>query len=222
MPVSYGLVGPPSTVSSADGANLPVLQGKQGDQIVSELHGKYFTQNYRGNLFYGASAAAGLANSIFSNTAYVGLALWNPTGSGKNLSVVRASAIMQAIGTTALSAFGYAVVPNAGSAIATGGPFSAFTAITATRGQCNSANQGQGNSVALLGSGATLTTAALWMRNATFGSATGAATVQLATQGTEELDGTLIVPPGMALLFSMSVLSGGTYSSSLIWEEAPL
>ena len=222
MPVEYGAVGAPSSTSAADGSNQPVLQGKQGDFIYSELHGKYFTQNYRGNLFFGATAAAGLANSIFSNTTFVGLMLWNPTGSGKLLSVVRASAVMVGVGTTALSSFGYSYLANAGAGIGTGAPISAFTAITATRGACNAQVTGQGSSVALVGGGATLTTAMTWLRNSTFGTGTGAATVALATQGVEELDGTLIVPPGMVVALTTDILNGGTFASSLIWEELPL
>jgi len=224
MPILFGQVGAPSSSSASDGSNLPALQGKQGDIIVSELHGKYFTQNYRGNLYYGASAAAGLALSIFSNTTFVGLMLWNPQGSGKLLSVVRYMVGVNAIGTTALASFGYAFLLNAGAGVATAAPISAFTAITATRGACNNpASQAQGQSVALLGGGATLTTAMTWGRNSSFGSGTGAATVStLNSGGIEEFDGAMIVPPGTVLAFTSAVLDGGTYTQSAIWEELPL
>ena len=46
MPVSYGLVNPPSAQSAAAATNLPVPQGKQGDQIVSELNGKYYDRHF--------------------------------------------------------------------------------------------------------------------------------------------------------------------------------
>jgi len=221
MPVEYGAVGAPSSTSAADGSNLPVLQGKLGEFIYSELHGKYFTQNYRNNLFFGATAAAGLANSIFSNTTFVGLMLWNPTGSGKLLSVVRSSAVMVGVGTTALSSFGYAFLPNCGAGVATAAPITAFTAITATRGQCNAQIMGQGNSVALVGGGATCTAQA-WLRNASYGTGTGAATVALATAGSEDLDGSLIIPPGMMVSLTTDILNGGTFASTLIWEEIPI
>mgnify|MGYP001584487003 FL=1 len=75
----------PSSSSFADGAKPVAIAGKQGDLLVSEMHGKYYNQNQRGNLYYASNAAAGAAFSIFSNTTFVGLALWNPQGSGKNL-----------------------------------------------------------------------------------------------------------------------------------------
>src|SRR5947207_3285507 len=89
MPASQVLVQAPSATSNASGTLAIQLGGRQADGIVSELHGKYYTQNVNGNLYFGANAAAGAAFSIFSNTTFVGLILWNPQGSGKNLSIVK-------------------------------------------------------------------------------------------------------------------------------------
>jgi len=223
MPASQVLVGAPSNVSNPDGALVTQLGGKQGDGIVSELHGKYYTQNYRGNLYYGANAAAGAAFTIFSNASYVGLLLWNPQGSGKNLSLVRAGIAFDTQASTAMAGWGYAWIINAGSGLATAAPISAFTAITATRGSCILGATGQGASVALLGSAATLTTAFANWRPANFSTSTGAITVAFsASQMSEELDGTLIVPPGVAMGLTSNILSGVTASGYMIWEEIPL
>lgn len=216
-------VGPPATTSLATGATPTMLGGKQADGIVSELHGKYYTQNSWGNLFYGANAAAGAAFTIFSNATFVGLILWNPQGSGKNLSIVRASLALDTQASTAMAGWGYTWLINAGSGIATGAPFSAFTAITATRGSCTLGATGQGASVALLGSGATLTTAFANWRPANFSTSTGAITVAIAaSQMSEELDGTMIVPPGVAVALTSNILSGFTASGGFIWEEVPV
>ena len=51
MPIGYGLVGAPSNVSAADGTNAQILQGKAGEQVVTELHGKWYTSAYRGRVF---------------------------------------------------------------------------------------------------------------------------------------------------------------------------
>ena len=48
MPVSLGIVNPPSNTSNSDATNVPILQGKQGEQVVTELSGRYYTQSYRG------------------------------------------------------------------------------------------------------------------------------------------------------------------------------
>ena len=59
MPVMYGAVGAPSNVSNADGTNAPLLQGKAGEAVVAELHGKWYTSAYRGRVFIGQTTTAG-------------------------------------------------------------------------------------------------------------------------------------------------------------------
>src|SRR5882672_696976 len=108
MPIFYGQVGAPSNVSAADGSNLPALQGQQGEIITSELHGKYYTQNKRGNVFYASTAGAGVTVSIFSNASFTGLAVWNPQGSGKNLSMIRSVVGCNGAAATAEAGLGYA------------------------------------------------------------------------------------------------------------------
>lgn len=215
-----GTVGPPSNVSAGDGVSLPLLQGKQSELMTTQLHGKYYTQAYRGNLFYGASAATGLATSAFSNTTYVGLLLWNPTGSGKNLVPVRAVQ-SRILATTTVCVWGHAYLANAGAGLGTA--ISAFTTITNTRGPCNNPGiTGQGNSVALVGGGATLGTAFGWGRaNGMCGGTNNTAVVEQVL--IEEFDGLVIIPPGTVMaVFASSSAQIGTYAPSIIWEEVPL
>lgn len=215
-----GTVGAPSNVSAGDGVSLPLLQGKQSEAVVTELHGKYYTQAYRGNLFYGASAATGLATTIFSNTTYVGLLLWNPTGSGKNLVPVRAVQ-SRILASTTVAGWGHAYIANAGAGLGT--PVSAFTSITATRGPCNQPGiTGQGNSVALVGGGATLGTAFGWGRSNGFSAGTNSTAV-VEQVLIEEFDGLVIIPPGTLMaVFAATAAQAGTYAPSIIWEEVPL
>lgn len=220
MPATQVLVGAP-------GAAAPVglvtqMGGKQGDGIYSKLHGDFYTQNDYGNVYYGANAAAGAAYTIFSNASFVGLVLWNPQGSGKKLSVIRAGAALDTQASTATAGFGYTWLINAGSGLATAAPFSAFGSITATRGSCTLGAAGQGASVALLGSTATLTTAFANWRPANFSVSTGAITVGLGlTALSEDMLGTMIVPPGVAVALTTNILSGWTVSGYFIWEEIP-
>lgn len=217
------IVNPPSSTSNPDGSAINPIMGKQGEQLVSEVHGKYYTQNYRGNLYYGSNAAAGAAFSIFSNTTFVGLALWNPQGSGKNLSIAKVYLGLDTQASTAMGAFGYSWLVNAGAGLATAAPVSAFTAITATRGSCICGAPGVGNSVALLGSGATLTTAMTWGRPASFSTSTGAITTVIGQSGmVDDVDGTIIVPPGVFFTLTTSILTGITGVGCFVWEELPL
>jgi hypothetical protein len=226
MPIIFGQVGAPSNTSAPDSTNLPILQGKQGDVIASELHGKYYTQNYRGNLYYASTAAAGVTVSIFSNASYTGLALWNQSSgaNAKNLSIVRTLWAPQTV-NTAVAGLGYAWLQNAGTAIGTAAPLSAITAVTATRGPANTAlTSGQGNSVAVAVSAATLTTAMGWGRFSGGAVATGAITVQTSLGVIiEEFDGTMLVGPGSFWAMTSAIASGGTaWGLSAIWEETPL
>ena len=223
MPASQVIVSAPSGTSNADGNLVTQLGGKQGEGVVTELHGKYYTQNYRSLLYYGSNAAAGAAFSIFSNTTFAGLALWNPQGSGKNLVIAKVYLGLDTTASTAMGAFGYSWLINAGAGVATAAPLSAFTAITATRGSGICGAPGQGSSVALVGSAATLTTAMTWGRPAAFSTSTGAITTQIAIGSlVDDVDGTMIVPPGVFWTLTTSILTGITGVGTVIWYEAPL
>lgn len=215
-------VGPPSATSYGDGATPAQLGGKQGDAIVSQLHGKYYTQTSRGNVFYGGTDEAGLAFTIFSNASSVALLLWNPSGSGKNLVPIKVNVCPLTQGATAASGWGYAWINNAGSSLATAAVASAFSLVTATRGSAVCGIAGQGASVARVGTGATFTTALLWGRAAAFGTSTGAVNTQLSVTLTEDFDGMTIIPPGTIFAVTSAILSGITATASIVWAEVPI
>jgi hypothetical protein len=223
MPVSFGLVQAPSNISLADGTNNAVLQGKQGDQIVSELHGKYYTQAYRGNVYWGSTALAGVTLPILSSTSPT-FVLWNQSTT-KNLSLIRIQITPTTAMTTA-SGYGYAFLPNAGSAVGTAAPVSAVTPITATRGPVLIPNvAGQGLSGAVVASAATLTSAATIFRNNGMSAGTGAITAP-ATQPIlqEDFDGTLIIPPLCLMIVGTTITTSGQSATGVtaIWEEVPI
>lgn len=225
MPLAQVEVGIPSAASIGDNQVTGVLGGKQGEAVVSQLHGKYYTQAVRGNVHYASTASAGSVFSVYSNAAYTGLALWNPEGSGKNLALIKCNVGMNSITATNTAGFGYAWINNTGSTLATAAVISAFTLITATRGTGICGLGGQGSSVARAGSAATLTTGLLWGRAASFGaSAASAITTQLSPglgTLTEDFDGMMIVPPNTLFALTAAVVPGLTAVATLIWEEVP-
>lgn len=87
MPIEYGLVQAPSNVSAADGSNAAILQGKHGEQIVTELHGKWYTSVYRGRVFSTGVLIAGVTLPVNTTTAPT-FTLFNPLGSGVNLELI--------------------------------------------------------------------------------------------------------------------------------------
>lgn len=221
---TYGLVNAPSNTSTADGTNQPFLQGKQNELIVSALHGKYYTQAYRGNLFWGSTAVSGQTLSIVTATTNTCLILWNPQGSGKNVSLANIT-IGPSIAASTADAYGYGILLNAGAGIGTGAPFSAFTPITATRGGGPISITGQGASAALLGSAATLTTASTFYRTLGAGVGTGAVSAQWVSPIIrEDFDGTCIIPPGTAFFVGTTIVTSGQTGTavSCVWEEVPL
>ena len=81
-----GQVGPQQ---GADGANLALRQGNSGEIVTQNLHGRYYEQVVRGNVF-GASNQAAQAVSVALATTYTGLCLSNPLGNNKNLVLLSA------------------------------------------------------------------------------------------------------------------------------------
>ena len=226
MPVSYGQVNAPSNTSAAAGSNLPALQGKQADSIIAQLHGKYYTQSYYGNVFWGSSAAAGLTLALVTAAAGATAAfwMWNPQGSGKNVSLLNLT-ITPTTAMTTGAGYGYGVLFNTGAAVGTAAPFSVFTQITATRGPALMNATGIGNSVLLLGSTATTTTAATFLRGMGGSAGTGAITAPSAQPITrEDFDGTFIIPPGTAIIVGTTVVTSGQTATQVAatWEELPL
>lgn len=72
-----------------NGSQAPVRLGASGEVVVQNLHGRYYEQVVRGNV-YGASNQAAQAVSVALATTYTGLCLSNPLGSGKNLVLLSA------------------------------------------------------------------------------------------------------------------------------------
>jgi hypothetical protein len=68
----------------ADGVEAAPRLGNNGEMIVGNLHGRYYEQVKRGNV-YGASNQAAQAVSVALATTYTGLILSNPPQSGKNI-----------------------------------------------------------------------------------------------------------------------------------------
>lgn len=206
-------VGAPS--NSPDGANPVMLGGRAGEGIVSELHGKYYTQTYRGAMYMATTTTASAIP--IANTTAPTFVLWNPAGSGKNAVLVRYAAGWVAT-TEAPGNIEFALLTSAGAgSLATGAPFSAFTAAAAQSGLLGSGSK----SGMLFGTAATLTTAGTVIATSGLSHLT---TTGTATSGSfsyiVDFDGMMILPPGNALYTVASAATASTYNQSLFWYEA--
>jgi len=220
-----GQVGPQT---NSDGGFSPIRTGKQGDLIASELHGRFYEQAYRGNLYRtGNTAITALsANTITSATSATGTPItgvYNPAGSGVNLVLLQAFLQIFANSLTSGAApGGFAwLTALAQSAISTG----ATPINVKTLAASGSVAKGFTGAIALTGLSGSMGVAF----PAEFPNLTGLTYTTLGSTamipsagGIVNIDGSIIVPPG-GVLGLYNTTSSTTFSqmSGLLWEEVP-
>src|SRR5437870_11181754 len=121
---AQGVVFDPSSAGSTDGSTVTLNAGRANELLVAELHGKYFTECYRGNVFYGSTATSGVVIPIGSSTTPT-YCVWNPAGSGK-LLVPIVTLLGWTATQSALGSYLWQATTNAGSSISSTAPFVAF------------------------------------------------------------------------------------------------
>lgn len=217
-----GTVFDPSNAATPDGSTPAINMGRANEALVAQLHGKYFEQAYRGNIYIGSTSSAGAVIAI-SSTLTPTYTIWNPAGSGK-LIVPVVTLIGWTATTAALGSFVWTATTNAGNTISSTAPFVAFT----TPATPVNSNVGSGKvSVAKFGAqGTTITlvaAASFFRETGCQITATTAATA--AAPGwiwRDDWDGTAIIPPGNAihLMAATAILTTATVST--VWVEVPL
>ena len=221
-----GQVGP-STL--ADGAEQAFRQGKTGEQVITELHGRFYEQNYRGAVYSDGMGLTAINNATYTVattdatiTPVVGI--WNPSTSSVNVSIIRVTVglVMTALASTGPGGFSWSVSLG-NSAITTGNtPLNRKTLTLGgaqAKGYCNVAPTGKTNAnVTRFGSAIGGGSA----ENTSF-TATAVAMQTQALAFNEQFEGDFIVPPGafVALLANTTPVANSAYSS-IVWEEVPL
>jgi len=196
--------GVPGIQNNPDSNPAFIRQGKQGDLSVSELHGRYYEQTYRGNVFSVSTQATNVTTTAALATTFTGLAISNPAGSGKNLVLLQFTAAQFAVGVA--------------GTIGIMGGIGVLTASLTPQSRIIGGGQ---VSVALASASATISTPVLI---ATYGSVgSGATTVPLAFQGiTKDFEGSVIVPPGSFIASYTSTAQTSAWQFSFSWEEVPV
>jgi hypothetical protein len=181
--------------------------GKQGEALSSELHGRYYEQTYRKNMYFAANQAVATTTVGLALT-YTGLVISNPITSSVNAVLNKCSLMQSVIQATQIEAY----------AIATG--FNATTNVTHTAALATHAsflNAPVGLVVA--DTSATLPTAPFYTY---FAGQTASATSQPGTI-TFDLEGSIILPPGgYALWVTPAQASVAGLWFSFSWEEVPV
>ena len=226
MPISVsGQVGPQAI---ADGVtSQPIRMGKLGDTIVSELHGRFYEQTYRGNVYSGGMTVTSINAATFT-TATLGATctpiwgIWNPLANNVNAIVLQAmlQVVITALQNTGGGPFMWATSVGNG-AISTGNiPFNRKTWLAAgssVKDMSGLALTGMTNnlvvrSAAALGGGNVFNIA-------TLDTAAGFSTTL--APSVENVDGAWQVPPGgvLALLATTTPVAQSAASGG-IWEES--
>jgi len=191
----------------ADSTTITGRAGRQGDAIVSELHGRYYEQAYRGNMYWAAIQAVS-TTTVGLATTYTGLAIANPITSSINCVINKVSMMQSVLQATQVEAF----------AIATG--YNATTNITNTTPLAvHNANPSLPVGIVVASISATLPTAPFYE---TFITNTGTATANSTGAQVVDLEGSIILPPGGYALWvtpAQATVAGMWFSFS--WEEVP-
>lgn len=221
------VTGQVGTQALGDGTTqAPLRQGRTGELIASELHGRFYEQNYRSALFSGGMTATSIANVTFT-TGTLGATctpiagLWNPSTSTVNLVILQASVTIAPTAATKTGAGPLVWATATGElAISTGNAPVSRRTLVASGSQAKDMS-----GVALTGKVANLV-----VRSASVcggGSApysqvdgTVAAPSPMLVTTVENIDGAYIVPPGGVLALLGTTTPVATSAASMIlWEE---
>lgn len=175
---------------------------------------RYYADVAAGGVFIGSTAAAGTATPAAGGTAMT-FGLWNTSSNLK--AVLLGFSAQYVSGTITVAGFGLSIVPQAGSAIATGGPISAFTnatplnalvgagAASAMRFTPSAATIVAPTNFLFLGTGHEIATAGPGMNN-----------------GFIDLGGSVVLMPGAAAFVTSTIAQTGVFAMSLLWNEIAL
>lgn len=210
----------------ADGAEGKARQGRSAELVVTELHGRFYEQTFRGGVFSDGYGLTSISNATFtvggiaaSTTPVLGL--WNPATSTVNCAIIEASLglVMTALIATGPGSFVWAMsvgntaistgsTPLNRKSLALSGSQAKGMSAVALTGRTNDVVSRFGSS---LGGGSA--------ENISF-TATAVAMQTQAVATKELFDGTLIVPPGglLALLATTTPVAHSAVGA-LVWEE---
>lgn len=172
----------------------------------------FIQQGLAGNLFFGSTAAAGVAVPVTNATAQV-FGIWNPPGSGVVAVIDKLIAGIATLGTNIVAALNWSVLTGVQS-IATGSSITAFTDTTIRNAVIG---RGKAPKIRFTGSAAT-TVAATQLVPVGFTSTTGTP-VNASPVMVFEHNGLIMVPEGVAMFLVGSAAPGSTYQLGLSWAE---
>jgi len=202
----------------AGGANLPEGQSdvmrltRRGALLMAGLHGQFMEASRLGRVFVASNAVAGVDHgNAFTTTPPI--CLWNPLGSGVNISILKA-VMAYLSGTLGAVPICWGYTPAQVNAPTTG---TELVPVSALLGSA----RGSGRAY----TGSTLVAAPSIIRPAFQTGAALATTVAFSSMCEEINDGELTLPPGVALALQGAGGAAGTTPRvifGIVWEEVPI
>jgi hypothetical protein len=191
---------------------------RDGTQVVASAHGHFLESNLRARVYTGSNASTGLA-LIAPATGGGHPTLWNPSDSGRVLSIVRLR-LGYVSGNNAPTCLEWAVTLNTGSAIATAAPILTGTRV-APVGVIGGVLDNKG---VWLPTTNTFTAAPTFLRSAGISLFTGvAATATTPFSMEASYDGDFVLAPGVAIsLCTQAATTTAVFQISVTWEELPV
>jgi len=217
MAEQYAIQNPTvGTRSAPDGMEGSRLRSERtGALVIQQLHAPYAEECVRGNIWTASTAVAGVtvtASCVISALAMPIIGVFNPTGSGRNLVIIKT--IVQQMTLTAVTfvwAGGAAMGLTNANGVAT--HINNFTFATAASGG-SVARSFLGASII----GATAPTAFRYVG----GAIAGATAVGEVYSFTEYNDGDIVLSPNtFAGLFADTATSAAVVRAAITWAEVP-
>jgi len=220
-----GQVGP--AVLSDGVSTQPFRQGKTGEIIIQHLHGRFYEQVFRGNVY---SIGCGLtalsaATVLLTASGQPIVGVWNPPTSAFNLVMLQASLRAGLNNVTSVAPGDYIWAASLNNLSLSAGLNPVNRKTLASTG---SAAKAFALSTASLLTG--LTNSLTFLEGSDFNTASAlltttvaAATPTPSVNGIHNFDGSLIVPPG-GVFGLFNTISSTTHSVAgrLMWEEIPI
>lgn len=207
--VMQGQINNPFTTSMPDGSDSDATLGRNGEQLVSEIHGKFFTACARGALFTFNVAAVTIP--VVAATLVSVFSLYNPVGSGKLLELVDLD-VSTVLATTVVDTVGLYV---SSPVLAAKGTFT--TAGTVLSGIIGSTAAGVGIPYSAYTHSGTPT---LYKIVGGYGAVTETSVNQIHY----DFDGKVCIAPGAIVSVAMSTAAGTASGNDIgiTWIETPI
>lgn len=191
---------------------------RDGAKVITQAHGRYVEQATRNRVFFGVSASAGIALIVPATTGNHPT-LWNPSDSGRHLSIIRLE-LSYVSGNNAPTAIEWAATPATGAAAATGAAILTFTRV-APVGVVGGNLDNKGLWAPTVN---TYTAAPVYLRPTGLSLFTGVAATAVAPFALRaEYDGDFIVSPGNAIsLCTQAATTTALFQVCVTWEEIPV